>query len=384
MCGQGYALWHCVASLLDLPSVPPSRVAAPGIVKRRRVFSTGWRHPVENPGPRTGLPARTVDDEAPASSRQECPVHRWKAPRARGACSSSRKGRRRGPRPRACPRERHAEGPRPSPFQGGDRAVGASPRWSLQPAQRPPHDTRCPRGSGRVKQAHGCPEGRTGASGCGFGPAGPGSWNLGWSQSPSNARPRPRPGGGGATRTRWREIVWRGFGRAFDAGERSARAHAGPDPPMGRGSGGPRWCSWIDWVAEVDERRSIQADRPGSSSPAPRASGRAWRAKMRRKPGRGGESHLRASSDTGGGLPWIPRVPARRRRRMRGVRARGREHSAMEGVLAWCVPPSLTRRRPDRAGDPRRWGYGPSTGARKRSLDRWIRRGRTRTSEVVS
>jgi len=52
-------------------------------------------------------------------------------------------------------------------------------------------------------------------------------------------------------------------------------------------------------------------------------------AKGRRKPGRGGESHEHASSDTGGGLLVIPRAE-----RESGTRDRGREHSAMEGVLA--------------------------------------------------
>jgi len=52
-------------------------------------------------------------------------------------------------------------------------------------------------------------------------------------------------------------------------------------------------------------------------------------AKRRRKPGRGGESHEHASSDTGGGLLVIPRAE-----RESGTHDRGREHSAMEGVLA--------------------------------------------------
>jgi len=34
------------------------------------------------------------------------------------------------------PRERHPEGPRPLPFQGGVRVVGSLQRWSLQPARR--------------------------------------------------------------------------------------------------------------------------------------------------------------------------------------------------------------------------------------------------------
>jgi len=63
-------------------------------------------------------------------------------------------------------------------------------------------------------------------------------------------------------------------------------------------------------------------------------------AKARRKPGRGGEGHEHASSDTGGGLLEIPRVP-----RASAARDRGREHSAMEGVLIRRSLPSLTRRR---------------------------------------
>jgi len=64
----------------------------------------------------------------------------------------------------------------------------------------------------------------------------------------------------------------------------------------------------------------------GSSSLAPSG---APGANGRRKPGRGGESHEHASSDTGGGLLVIPRAE-----RESGTRDRGREHSAMEGVLA--------------------------------------------------
>jgi len=71
---------------------------------------------------------------------------------------------------------------------------------------------------------------------------------------------------------------------------------------------------------------------------------RAQRVKRRRKPGRGGESHEHASSDTGGGLLVIPRAP-----RESAARDRGREHSAMEGVLVRRKPSSLTRRRERRA-----------------------------------
>jgi len=71
---------------------------------------------------------------------------------------------------------------------------------------------------------------------------------------------------------------------------------------------------------------------------------RAQRVKRRRKPGRGGESHEHASSGTGGGLLVIPRAP-----RESAVRDRGREHSAMEGVLVRRKLPSLTRRRERRA-----------------------------------
>jgi len=50
--------------------------------------------------------------------------------------------------------------------------------------------------------------------------------------------------------------------------------------------------------------------------------------KQRRKPGRSGESHEHASSETGDRLPVIPRVE-----RESGKRSRGREGSSMEGVL---------------------------------------------------
>jgi len=72
----------------------------------------------------------------------------------------------------------------------------------------------------------------------------------------------------------------------------------------------------------------------------PRKRMTAQRAKARRKPGRGGESHEHASSDTGGGLLEIPRVL-----RESAACDRGREHSAMEGVLVRRKPSSLTRRR---------------------------------------
>jgi len=141
-------------------------------------------------------------------------------------------------------------------------------------------------------------------------------------------------------------------------------SYRGGDQAVG---GRARGSSWLQ------KSTSGAWSRPkghGSSPLAPRSRGRAQRAKARRKPGRGGESRLHASSDTGGGLLVIPRA-----RRASVGRARGREHSAMEGVLARCVPSSLTRRRPDRARRPEAMGM--------RQQCR-IRRGRTRTSEVVS
>jgi len=77
-----------------------------------------------------------------------------------------------------------------------------------------------------------------------------------------------------------------------------------------------------------------------------------------------------ASSDTGGGLLVIPRA-----RRASVGRARGREHSAMEGVPERCETASLTRRRPDRSRRPE------AMGMRQRCR---IRRGRTGASEVMS
>jgi len=68
-----------------------------------------------------------------------------------------------------------------------------------------------------------------------------------------------------------------------------------------------------------------------------------------------------------------PRDPTRPRASVR--RARGREHSAMEGVLERCGPSSLTRRRPGRSRRP------GAMGMRQRCR---IRRGRTGASEVMS
>lgn len=115
--------------------------------------------------------------------------------------------------------------------------------------------------------------------------------------------------------------------RGSGAGERSARAHgrAARD-----GDQAVVWvCSRVVVVAEVDERRLVQTcQRVRGLAPWLPFAG-APGAKGRRKPGRGGESHEHASSDTGGGLLVIPRAE-----RESGTRDRGREHSAMEDVLA--------------------------------------------------
>jgi hypothetical protein len=296
------------------------------------------------------------------------------------------------------------------------------PAWqrrSLQPALQRSHDERCPSGSGRgsarsraLARAHrrgrrgtlspyawACPRlaatvqrnrrmrlrpirplaRETSAGGCRRGGAGPrprSPWRaalpaLGAGTCrPARLRPRlsTRPlGGDGADGLR----LLRGLADAGERGERSARAHAGPrsctrggDQAVG---GRARGSSWLQ------KSTSGAWSRPkghGSSPLAPRSRGRAQRAKARRKPGRGGESRQHASSDTGGGLLVIPRAT-----RESGVRARGREHSAMEGVLERCRPSSLTRRRPGRARRPE------ATGIRQRCR---IRRGRKRTSEVMS
>jgi len=164
---RGIASHRCSISC----PLPRQGMRLRGVVKRRRVFSTGWRHPVENPGPRAGS-SRSDCWMTRLRPRpwQPCPVHRWKAPRARGAHSSSRKGGRSGPRPRMCPRERHPEGPRSLPFRGWGRVVRPSQRWSLQPAREGSHDERCPSGSSWVKTANGCSEGRAVAAGRGLGP----------------------------------------------------------------------------------------------------------------------------------------------------------------------------------------------------------------------
>jgi len=129
--------------------------------------------------------------------------------------------------------------------------------------------------------------------------------------------------------------VTRGFGPAWwcclrasrKRGRRAVRASARSGWAR-RGSGDrvdvPAGCGGCR-----SRRAALGPDREvhGSSSLAPFAG--APGVKGRRKPGRSGESHEHASSDTGGGLLVIPRAE-----RESGTRDRGREHSAMEGVLA--------------------------------------------------
>lgn len=234
--------------------------------------------------------------------------------------------------------------------------MGWSKRWSLQPASRRSHDERCPNGSSRAKPAH---DARKSACSRRTWPR-PRSDMASWLVKPRLvAVPCPRTdlglvrSGDGATRARWRERLGRGSLCSRLASTPASRASAArPTLESGRGSGNLGWCSRIALVAEVVERRSMRTVRSGSSqSISPCASRRDPQAKARRKPGRGGESHQRASSDTGGGLPVIPR-------RILVMRTRGREHSAVEGVLARRGTSSLTRRRPRRASDPRRWRFG--------------------------
>jgi len=328
-----------------------------------------------------------------------------------------------------CLRERRVQGPRaPTLRGGGARAVGSSgvapsrerqrgslrhagaarQRRTLQPASQRSHDERCPSGSGWGSAlsrafARACARGRVG---CGFGPARPlareprlvavEAVERGLGHVPCSRQRYPYPAQGA--------VVGRGFGLASRRDSRRApklalepsavtvRMGSGssvPEPmpeseasgarertlaPRSRTRGGDqavggraRGSSWLQ------KSTSGAWSRPkghGSSPLAPRSRGRAQRAKARRKPGRGGESRQHASSDTGGGLLVIPRA-----RRASVGRARGREHSAMEGVLERCEPSSLTRRRPSRSRRPE------AMGMRQRCR---IRRGRTGASEVMS
>jgi len=266
--------------------------------------------------------------------------------------------------------------------RNGQRSLG-SVDWQcrpLQPAVSRSHDERCPSGSG-------------------WGSAlAPGRRKAAWSRekpAARAARPLARetsagdrlrleargfglvsPGVGGATRARCRVRRLAGFGRACRRGPSAARWRMGfglfvaePTPESGVNGarertlaplfctrGGDRaipWsCSRVGLVAEVDERRLVPVrENRGSSplafEPAPCAWARAQRVKGRRKPGRGGESHEHASSDTGGGFLVIPHA-----RRASAGRARGREHSSMEGVPARRRLSSLTRRRQSRAWRP--------------------------------
>jgi len=117
---------------------------------------------------------------------------------------------------------------------------------------------------------------------------------------------------------------------------RSARlAEAGPasgarertfglyQPGIGRSRGRARGLWWLQKSTSGAGSRPAKGQGLAPWLPFAGAPG----AKGRRKPGRGGESHEHASSDTGGGLLVIPRTE-----RASGTCDRGREHSAMEGV----------------------------------------------------
>jgi hypothetical protein len=204
---------------------------------------------------------------------------------------------------------------------------------------------------------------------------------------------RFHPCGGAGLRLRvlgrWRRpcpvrgsVVRRGFGFASRSGpsaverrwarqaERASarRSHPGTRDGDQADRGRARGSSWL--------QKSTSGARSGSKGPGlagwlSRSRGGAQQVKRRRKPGRGGESHQHASSDTGGGLPAIPRV-----RRASVPRDRGREHSSMEGVRERRRPPPLTRRRRSRSSCP------AATGTRQRCRVR--REALTRTPEVVS
>jgi len=122
----------------------------------------------------------------------------------------------------------------------------------------------------------------------------------------------------------------------------------------------------------------MRTARSGSSqSISPCASRRDQQAKARRKPGRGGESHQRASSDTGGGLPVIPRRILVMRARGEGALGDGRRPGTARNVVFDETAPKAGQR-------PEAMGIRSSRPVRKRCGASRIRRGRKRTSEVVS
>lgn len=129
---------------------------------------------------------------------------------------------------------------------------------------------------------------------------------------------------------------------ASGARKRTPAALVARETGITRSGGRARGLCWLQ--KSTSGARSRSKGHGSSSLARTRSRGRAQRVKRRRKPGRGGESHEHASSDTGGGLLVIPRAA-----RASAVRDRGREHSAMEGVLVRRKPPSLTRRRERRA-----------------------------------
>jgi hypothetical protein len=218
------------------------------------------------------------------------------------ALRASRKARRRRARPVA-PRKRVAEGLRaPTLRGGGARGVGSSSalfpngssawqRRNLQSTVPRSHDERCPSGSGWDKALSRAPE-RVAASRGARQRKPPGSWPVKprrvLSTRRMGSRPRPtkvlgRPQGllgageaappvsGVGT-----VIIERSFGfsrRIRSTGsakampgersERRAQAHAGGARRAGDGDQAVLWsCSRVVLVAEVDERRLVQAERP--------------------------------------------------------------------------------------------------------------------------
>jgi len=196
-------------------------------------------------------------------------------------------------------RKRVAEGPRASyPSRGWGscggivRGVSLHPspdgaippqRRSLQPAVQRSHDERCPSGSRRGKSSLSTPvracerEATAAAQAVG----------VPWPEKP---RPAPSTASAGASAPTARR----------GGAARTARRDSGP---CSRGTGLRRARGRAHGLIRLQKSTSGAWSRPEGPGLARRSHARAWarRAKQRRTPVRGGESHEHASSRTGDG-----------------------------------------------------------------------------------
>jgi len=159
-------------------------------------------------------------------------------------------------------------------------------------------------------------------------------------------------------------VVRRGFGLASRSGpaaveRRRARQaeRASARRPCSRHRGGDQAdrgrARGSCWLQKSTSGAWSGSRGPGLAGWLTRPGGGAQQVKRRRKPGRGGESHQHASSDTGGGFPAIPRAGAQ-------APARPGEGALVDGRRPGTAQAAAFDEAAEEAapGAPRRRGYG--------------------------